>query len=139
MLMNTIAFWGIVYLVSIMTNVFLTYVLKTFDVNLSGKFTIVYWILSPFTLFGTIYESLKIWYSALRDKNELIKTLRDELGDTKYGGIDDETLLDISLLIGEHLEYIQYPDMETIFDDMLDKGYIYRDENGNYHINKNEN
>lgn len=139
MLMNTIAFWGIVYLVSVMINVFLTYVLKTFDVNLSGKFTVVYWILSPFTLFGTIYESLKVWYSALRDKAELIKTLRDELGDTKYGGMDDETLLDISLLIGENLEYIQYPDMETIFDDMFDKGYIYRDENGNYHINKNEN
>lgn len=139
MLMNTIAFWGIVYLVSIMINVFLTYVLKTFDVNLSGKFTVVYWILSPFTLFGTIYESLKVWYSALRDKAELIKTLRDELGDTKYGGMDDETLLDISLLIGENLEYIQYPDMETIFDDMFDKGYIYRDENGNYHINKNKN
>lgn len=134
--MDIITFLGIAYLLSIAFNVVLSYLLKTFDVNLSGKFTIVYWLLSPFTLFYTINESLEYWYNTINNKNDLIKYLRNEVENTKYSDVDDNTLFEMGLLIGYHTEYIQWSNMEEIFDDMVNKGYISKDENGKYYVSR---
>lgn len=134
--MDIITFLGIVYLLSIAFNVVLSYLLKTFDVNLSAKFTIVYWILSPFTLFYTINESLEYWYNTINNKNDLIKYLRNEVENTKYSDVDDNTLFEMGLLIGYHTEYIQWSNIEEIFDDMVNKGYISKDENGKYYVSR---
>lgn len=134
--MDIITFLGIAYLLSIAFNVVLSYLLETFDVNLSGKFTIVYWLLSPFTLFYTINESLEYWYNTINNKNDLIKYLRNEVENTKYSDVDDDTLFEMGLLIGYHTEYIQWSNMEEIFDDMVNKGYISKDENGKYYVSR---
>lgn len=134
--MDIITFLGIAYFLSIAFNVVLSYLLKTFDVNLSGKFTIVYWLLSPFTLFYTINESLEYWYNTINNKNDLIKYLRNEVENTKYSDVDDNTLFEMGLLIGYHTEYIQWSNMEEIFDDMVNKGYISKDENGKYYVSR---
>ena len=134
--MDIITFLGIAYLLSIAFNVVLSYLLKTFDVNLSAKFTIVYWLLSPFTLFYTINESLEYWYNTINNKNDLIKYLRNEVENTKYSDVDDNTLFEMGLLIGYHTEYIQWSNMEEIFDDMVNKGYISKDENGKYYVSR---
>lgn len=134
--MDIITFLGIVYLLSIAFNVVLSYLLKTFDVNLSAKFTIVYWILSPFTLFYTINESLEYWYNTINNKNDLIKYLRNEVENTKYSDVDDNTLFEMGLLIGYHTEYIQWSNIEEIFDDMVNKSYISKDENGKYYVSR---
>ena len=134
--MDIITFLGIAYLLSIAFNVVLSYLLKTFDVNLSDKFTIVYWLLSPFTLFYTINESLEYWYNTINNKNDLIKYLRNEVENTKYSDMDDNTLFEMGLLIGYHTEYIQWSNIEEIFDDMVNKGYISKDENGKYYVNR---
>lgn len=134
--MDIITFLGIAYLLSIAFNVVLSYLLKTFDVNLSNKFTIVYWILSPFTLFYTINESLEYWYNTINNKNDLIKYLRNEVENTKYSDVDDNTLFEMGLLIGYHTEYIQWSNIEEIFDDMVNKGYISKDENGKYYVSR---
>lgn len=134
--MDIITFLGITYLLSIAFNVVLSYLLKTFDVNLSAKFTIVYWLLSPFTLFYTINESLEYWYNTINNKNDLIKYLRNEVENTKYSDVDDNTLFEMGLLIGYHAEYIQWSNMEEIFDDMVNKGYISKDENGKYYVSR---
>ena len=134
--MDIITFLGIAYLLSIAFNVVLSYLLKTFDINLSAKFTIVYWLLSPFTLFYTINESLEYWYNTINNKNDLIKYLRNEVENTKYSDVDDDTLFEMWLLIGYHTEYIQWSNMEEIFDDMVNKGYISKDENGKYYVSR---
>ena len=134
--MDIITFLGIAYLLSIAFNVVLSYLLKTFDINLSAKFTIVYWLLSPFTLFYTINESLEYWYNTINNKNDLIKYLRNEVENTKYSDVDDNTLFEMGLLIGYHTEYIQWSNMEEIFDDMVNKGYISKDENGKYYVSR---
>ena len=134
--MDIITFLGIAYLLSIAFNVVLSYLLKTFDVNLSAKFTIVYWLLSPFTLFYTINESLEYWYNTINNKNDLIKYLRNEVENTKYSDVDDNTLFEMGLLIGYHTEYIQWSNIEEIFDDMVNKGYISKDENGKYYVSR---
>lgn len=134
--MDIITFLGIAYLLSIAFNVVLSYLLKTFDVNLSAKFTIVYWLLSPFTLFYTINESLEYWYNTINNKNDLIKYLRNEVENTKYSDVDDNTLFEMGLLIGYHTEYIEWSNMEEIFDDMVNKGYISKDENGKYYVSR---
>lgn len=134
--MDIITFLGIAYLLSIAFNVVLSYLLETFDVNLSNKFTIVYWILSPFTLFYTINESLEYWYNTINNKNDLIKYLRNEVENTKYSDVDDNTLFEMGLLIGYHTEYIQWSNIEEIFDDMVNKGYISKDENGKYYVSR---
>lgn len=134
--MDIITFLGIAYLLSIAFNVVLSYLLKTFDVNLSNKFTIVYWILSPFTLFYTINESLEYWYNTINNKNDLIKYLRNEVENTKYSDVDDNTLFEMGLLIGYHTEYIQWSNIEEILDDMVNKGYISKDGNGKYYVSR---
>ena len=134
--MDIITFLCIAYLLSIAFNVVLSYLLETFDVNLSYKFTIVYWLLSPFTLFYTINESLEYWYNTINNKNDLIKYLRNEVENTKYSDVDDNTLFEMGLLIGYHTEYIQWSNIEEIFDDMVNKGYISKDENGKYYVSR---
>lgn len=98
-----------------------------FYLKTSVKFTIVYLLLAPLTVFHSVRRAMAA------NKKAIINTLRAEIEGTKYDSLKDEELYSITGVLSEHLEYAELDSFDAIFQALEDAGYIAADEHGRYH------
>ena len=104
-----------------------------FECRKSIVFTIVYFALSPLTMFYSVGKAMETLYQFISNKQMIIDALRAEIEDTKYKDLSDEELYEITRILAEHLEYAEYNSFDDIFQALEDAGYIAADEYGRYH------
>lgn len=98
---------------------------------------IVFYVLSPFTIVGTINDFIKFY----RDKEKALVQarlkVRLDLVGSKYQNVDNKTLTKIAEYIYSNLEILELPTFLEMFEEMEKRNIIYV-ENDEVHIN-NEN
>ena len=105
-----------------------------FDLRMSARFTIMYFLLSPLTVFYSVGRAMETWYQITVNKKAIINTLRAEIEGTKYASLKDDELYAITGVLSEHLEYAELGSFDAIFQALEDAGYIAADGHGNYHF-----
>ncbi len=132
-------FWLLViYFGLIAANIFLNLLYplgmkETYNIPL----LIVFYVLSPFTIVGTINDFIKFY----RDKEKALAQarlkVRLDLVDSKYQNVDNKTLTKIAKYLSSNLEILELPTFLEMFEEMEKRNIIYV-ENDEVHIN-NEN
>lgn len=123
----------LIYALSFCINIICVDKAHLFEFKKSIIFTIVYLVLSPFTVFHSIGKAMEAWYQLVSNKQIIIEALRGEIEDTKYKDLSDEELYEITRILAEHLEYAEFNSFDDIFQALEDAGYIAADEHGRYH------
>lgn len=98
---------------------------------------IIFYILSPFTIIGTINDFIKFYRDREKSLAQARLKVRLDLVDSKYQNVDNKTLTKIAEYISSNLEILELPTFLEMFEEMEKRNIIYV-ENDEVHIN-NEN
>jgi hypothetical protein len=108
---------------------------RLFDLKLHIGFTIVYIMLSPFTVFYSIGKAVETWYQDIKNLDLIIQTFIMELEHTQYNSLSYKDLKAITIYLSQHLEFSEYDSFYEIFTELERRNVIYADDNENYHFN----
>ena len=137
-MLETLFWLLVIYFGLIAANIFLNLLYplgmkETYNISL----LIVFYVLSPFTIIGTINDFIKFYRDREKDLAQARLKVRLDLVDSKYQNVDNKTLTKIAEYISSNLEILELPTFLEMFEEMEKRNIIYV-ENDEVHIN-NEN
>ena len=123
-----------IYLILVLINMILIRACHLFDEDIDRGFTLLYLILSPFTINTSIGQALITSYTNKAEKHHLMSVLRKELENTPYHNMYQEDIDKVLIYLADGLNSMEYNTFEEMFDSLVDRDILYL-YNGRYYFN----
>lgn len=125
-----------IYLILVLINMILIRTCHLFDEEIDFGFTVLYLILSPFTINTSIGQAMITSYTKKAEYHHLIETFRKGLENTPYHNMLPEDLDKVMQYLSENtsINGMEYETFEELFNVLVDRDVLYL-YNGRYYFN----